>query len=60
MTTKAEERLERAVMSALDDAHQKMRGIAGPREFAAYAAGFRAGWKARNAKPKPKAREVKP
>jgi hypothetical protein len=47
------EALERALTAALDHAHAVQRGSSGPREFAAYAAGFKAGWKARSQNRKP-------
>ncbi len=49
---KRNERLEAALSAAVDEAQRRMRGIAGHREFAAYAAGFREGWKQRGTRKK--------
>jgi hypothetical protein len=41
---------EASLARVLDIVTTDMRGIAGPREYAAFAAGFRIGWKARTAR----------
>lgn len=39
-----------ALARALEVVTAEMRGVAGPREYDAFQAGFRVGWKARTAK----------
>jgi len=46
--------LDKAVAAAMDHARRVQHNQTPPREFAAYEAGFRAGWAARTQRGKPK------